>query len=259
MDGKKLALWGVLVLGFGGAQAAPTENSCLIGSKMKDRVTAGRIEEADPRFSVLRPCQGQVKQGEVEVIYSVGDGVTLRSRVGTASSIQSQISAVEKRPLVDIWPSRSFLAAAMAFAQGKRASTAGLSGFDGANGALPVQGDVVAVPGLKLHLRLHGLNPEQAIRFSQSGWVVDMAPVQGVVDFPVDKLKPGPLQLAQGGKSVTLTVLGADDVTDVLRELGALSGTGGSPAEVSVRRAVLFQENELGVNALSEMMSAKGE
>ena len=239
--------------------AVRAEGTCLIGSKVKDQVSAERIEDADGRYSVLRPCKGQVRQGEVELIYSVGDGVTQRSRVGATGSIQSQLSQIEKRPLVDIWPARSYLATALAFAQGKRSSTLGTSGFDGASGGMPVQGDVVAVPGFKLYLRMHGLAVDQPVRFSQGNWSVDVAPVQGVVDLPVDRLKPGQLKMFQGNKSAMVTVLPPTEVADLFKEVGALQDKGLTPGELAVRRAVLFQDYELKLNALSEIMSVKGE
>ena len=239
------------------AWAASQSNSCLVRKTDVAAIAEAQAEEADDRFSALRPCEGRVKKGKVEIIFSTGDGITERTDVTEGQSVRSKLEKTAGGNLVDIWPKRSLLASAVDLLKGRRITTSGLSGFDEKNGALPINGEVFPLPGLVLRMKFHGWDETGPVQVSQKGWSETLNPSGGVVTLPISKMKPGELRVVQGKNSAVLTVATASAIPELEKMLSNINSGGGTAQEKSMRKALLFQENQYLINSLAEFHTAQ--
>ena len=236
-----------------GALVPPVANavggSCLTAQTAVPALRGVSAQNADARMSVLRPCAGQVVAGSVEVIFSTGSGFTDRLDVRAGESLEQRVGTAigPGRQLVDIWPERSILASVVDIMAGRSPRTSGTSGFD--TGGLAIAGELLPLPGTEVALKLYGWAPDQAVTLSQEGWKQLVQPRQGRLPMPVAQLKAGALKLAQGALQATLTVVPLPEAEDVVSRWRGL--TGAAPP-VRMQRAVLLQEQQFLVNAVSE-------
>ncbi len=230
-----------------GAEAA--SGSCLTAQTAVPALKGASAKNADARMSVLRPCAGQVVAGSVEVIFSTGSGFTDRLDVRAGESLERRVGAAigPGKQLVDIWPERSILASVVGILEGRAPRTSGASGFD--TGGLAIAGELLALPGTSLPLKLFGWAPDQPVQLSQGSWRQTVQPRDGRLALPVQQLKPGELKFTQGTRQATVTVVLQSEAEDVVRQWAALSGA--TPAR-ALQRAVLLQEQQFFINAVSE-------
>lgn len=230
-----------------GAEAA--SGSCLTAQTAVPALKGASAKNADARMSVLRPCAGQVVAGSVEVIFSTGSGFTDRLDVRAGESLERRVGAAigPGKQLVDIWPERSILASVVGILEGRAPRTSGASGFD--TGGLAIAGELLALPGTSLPLKLYGWAPDQPVQLSQGSWRQTVQPRDGRLALPVQQLKPGELKFTQGTRQATVTVVLQSEAEDVVRQWAALPGA--TPAR-ALQRAVLLQEQQFFINAVSE-------
>jgi len=231
------------------ADASPGRGSCLTAQTAVPALKGASAQNADARMSVLRPCVGQVVAGSVEVIFSTGSGFTDRLDVRAGESLERRVGAAigPGKQLVDIWPDRSILASVVDILAGRTPRTSGTSGFDTAG--LAIAGELLPLPGTALPLKLYGWAPDQPVQLSQAGWTRAVQPQAGLLVLPVPLLKAGELKFTQGTREATLTVVALPEAEDVVRQWRTLAGTS---AELRLQRAVLLQEQQFLVNAVSE-------
>lgn len=239
------ALLGALV----SPAARAVGGSCLTAQTAVSSLKGASAQNADARMSVLRPCAGQVVAGSVEVIFSTGSGFTDRVDVRAGESLERRVGAAigPGKQLVDIWPERSILASVVDIMAGRSPRTSGTSGFD--TGGLAVAGELLPLPGTEVPLKLYGWSPDQAVTMSQGGWRQLVQPRDGRLAMPVAQLKAGELKLVQGARQATLTVVPLAEVEDVVKQWRGLAGTA---PQSRMQRAVLLQEQQFLVNAVSE-------
>lgn len=242
----------VAFAGFPVAVAA-AGGSCLTAHAAVASLKGASAQKADARMSVLRPCAGQVVSGTVEVIYSTGSGFTDRLDVRTGESVERRVDAAigPGRQLVDIWPDRSILASVVDIMAGRTPRTSGTSGFDSAG--LAISGELLPLPGTAVPLQLYGWAGDQPVQLTQGGWTASVQPQGGRLLLPVERLKAGELRFAQGTRQATMTVVPLPDAEDVVGQWRKLAG---QAPERRLQRAVLLQEQQFLVNAVSEY--AKG-
>lgn len=241
--------------------AAASKDSCFVHPDAVRSLSNATVEPVDKQLSVLRPCAGKVMAGAapVEVIFSTGAGFSERTRVAPGEAVQDRLRAVmgPGKQLVDIWPRRALLAAALDLLNGRPSSLSGASGFEGADGGLPMAGELLPLPELRIHLRLHRWDLGAPVTVAQAKWSTELVPRDGVIAIPVPRLVPGELRLSQGTRVARLQVVSLADVDEVVRALNAIDADGGDDAQRAARRAVLLQENQFQVNALSELFSRR--
>ena len=230
-------------------RAEAASGSCLTAQAAVPALKGASAKNADARMSVLRPCAGQVLAGSVEVIFSTGSGFTDRLDVRAGESLERRVGAAigPGKQLVDIWPERSILASVVGILEGRAPRTSGASGFD--TGGLAIAGELLALPGTSLPLKLYGWAPDQPVQLSQGSWRQTVQPRDGRLVLPVQQLKPGELKFTQGTRQATVTVVLQSEAEDVVRQWAALPGA--TPAQ-ALQRAVLLQEQQFFINAVSE-------
>ena len=228
--------------------AAPA-GSCLTAQTAVPALKGASAHIVDARMSVLRPCAGQVVAGSVEVIFSTGSGFTDRLDVRAGESLERRVGAAigPGKQLVDIWPERSILASVVDILAGRSPRTSGTSGFD--TGGLAIAGEMLPLPGTELALKLYGWVPDQAVTLLQAGWKQVVQPRQGRLPLPVAQLKAGELKLVQGARQATLSVVPLPEADDVVSQWRGLAG---AAPQLRMQRAVLLQEQQFLVNAVSE-------
>jgi len=238
-----------------------TKDSCLVASDAARAIGGATVEAVDKQLSVLRPCAGKVAPGgpAVEVTFSTGAGYSQRARVAPGEFVQERVRAVAGpgKSLVDIWPQRALLTAALDLLNGRPSSVRVGSGFEGADGSLPIGGELLPLPNTRMILKLHRWDPAAAVRVSQAAWSAELAPQDGVITLPAQRLTAGELKLAQGSRSARLMVVPLQDVADVVGELKAIDAQGGDASQRAAQRALLLQENQFQINALSELFSRR--
>jgi hypothetical protein len=250
---------GIALLAAPAAGAAG--DSCFVPADAARTLSGASVEAVDKQLAVLRPCAGKVAPGgpAVEVTFSTGAGYSQRTRVAPGELVQERVRAAAgpgKTP-VDIWPKRALLTAALDLLNGRPTSLSGTSGFESADGSLPIGGEVLPLPDTRLALKLHRWDPAAPVSVAQAGWSAQLVPQDGVIALPVQRLKAGELKLTQGQRQARLTVVPLQEVGEVVAELKAIDAQGGDAAQRAARRALLLQENQLQINALSELFSRR--
>lgn len=253
----------VLSLASGPAGAATADESCLVARGSVAAIDGlAQSKDADDRMSVLRPCVGKVKPkvaDPVEVLFGTSGGGSMRLGVRAGESLQERIASAigPGNQLIDIWPDGSILQALGAWVSGKRQGLSGVSGFEGAGDAMPLKGDLAALPGTALPLKVFGWAPDQPVTLSQGGKSFQLVPVNGLLSLPAERLVAGELRLAQPGHQAVLTVLPAADLRDLHGALKKIDAQQASPAQRAMLRASALQQEQLLVNAIAEYMKAR--
>lgn len=249
-------------LGF--APVAWAAGSCLVPKVSVAAIDGpGKVQEADDRLSVLRPCVGKVKaavDSPVEVLFGTTGGNNQRLRVRAGESLQERVNTAigPGDQLGDIWPEGSLLSALGGWVTGKSRSISGVSGFDGAGDSMPLKGDLAALPGTALPLKVFGWAPDQAVTLTQRGKVVTLQPVNGRLQLPVERLLPGELKLAQAGRPpALLNVLPDRDLGELHKALKAIDAQGLDPAQRALMRSTVLQQEQLLVNVVAEYMALR--
>lgn len=252
-----------LALCLGGpVQAA--EGSCLVPKAATGSIDGlAKAQDADDRLSVLRPCVGKVKPkaaDPVEVLFSTSGGSSQRLRVRAGESLQERIASAigPGNQLIDIWPEGSILDALGGWITGKPRRTSGVSGFDGPGDTMPLKGDLAALAGTALPLKVFGWAADQPVTLSQGGKTVTLQPVNGLLRLPVERLSAGDLQLVQAGRQpARLNVLAESDLGDLRKALQAIDAQGLEAAQRALLRSAALQQEQLLVNAVAEYMAGR--
>lgn len=259
---RSLGVAAGLALGLG--PSAWADGSCLVPHTALPSIDGlAKSQTADDRLSVLRPCVGKVKprtETPVEVLFGTTGGDQQRLRVRAGESLQERVSAAigPGSQLIDIWPSGSMLDALGGWILGKPRRISGVSGFDGTADTLPLTGDLAALPGTALPLKVFGWAPDQPVTFTQGGKTFTVQPVDGRLKLPVERLQPGELQLAQAGRPpARLNVLAAQDLADLHKALKAIDAKAPDPAQRALMRAAALQQEQLLVNVVAEYMDGR--
>jgi hypothetical protein len=259
LSGLCVAGAAALLLGLAGPAAAAA-GSCLIDQNAKQFLKGATVEDADPgKTAVARPCEGQVTSGSVEVLYSTGDGPLQAANVKAGESIERHIRGLigPSKQLVDVLPKRSVLAVLMDVLNNRRSGVSGVSGFEGKDGGVGLKGDLLALPGTRLHLQPFGMDAAAPVKLEQGKWSATLTPSGGAVLLPVDKLGKGPLKVSQGAHSGVLNVIDKSDAAEVVERLDAVKRSAGDARAQAIQRAYLLQEEQLQVNAVSEYMNGR--
>lgn len=251
-------LWAVSAAAAVAGSAAAAEGSCLVAASQAGEISGSRVEPADERMSVIRPCAGRVRTGPVEVVFSTGEGYSQRAKVQTGEYVDARLRDVvgPAKQLVDIWPRGGMLGAVVAMLKGQRTGLSGTSGFESGDG-VQLSGDVLPLPDTRIHLKLHGWDEKAPVQLAQASWSATVAPADGVLALPVGRLKGGQLRLAQGRRSAVLNVVPLADAADVGAQLQAINAQAGEAPVLAMQRALLLQEQQFQVNALSAFFAQR--
>lgn len=259
-QGMALALLWLL----GGAPVQAAEGSCLVPKAAVGSIDGlARAQDADDRLSVLRPCVGKVRPqaaDPVEVLFGTSGGSSQRLRVRAGESLQERVAGAigPGGQLIDIWPEGSILDALGGWITGKPRRTSGVSGFDGPGNTMPLKGDLAALPGTALPLKLFGWAADQPVTLSQGGKAMTLQPVNGLLRLPVERLGAGELRLVQAGRPpATLNVLAESDLGALRKALQAIDAQGLEPAQRALLRSAAMQQEQLLVNAVAEYMTGR--
>lgn len=246
-----------MLLLLAGGSALAAQESCLVPAAAAGEISGAKTEPADERMSVVRPCKGRVKTGPVDVTFSTGAGYSQRASVAGGELIEDRLrKVVGSKQLVDIWPSGGILAVIGDLMAGRKARSTGASTFEGGAG-VPLAGELLPVPGTRIHLKWHGWDTAAPVKLAQGKWSASVAPQAGVLALPAAQLAAGPLELSQGARRTTLTVVDPKSIPEIQEQLRALDAQSGDAAQRATQRAFLFQENQFQLNALSEFLAGR--